>query len=497
MTINISKLMASSGVQFGTSGVRGLVKDMTDKVCFAYVTAFLHYLNDKQLVSSGSKIGIAGDLRSSTLQIMNAVSAACEEMGFDVVNCGHIPSPAVALFGLKLKIPTIMVTGSHIPDDRNGIKFNTPLGEILKVDEAGIRKQQISIPNQLFSQTDHLIRTNYLPEVNEQAKENYIQRFIDFLPVNCLQGKQIGLYEHSSVSRDCLKIILQQLGATVTSLGRSEQFIAVDTEAIRPEDSVLAKTWSDQYHFDCILSTDGDGDRPLISDENGNWLRGDVAGILTAQYLDADTVITPVSSNSSVEKSGYFKEVIRTKIGSPYVIEAMQQAAIDKTKNVVAYEANGGFLQQTDIIKNNKTLFSLPTRDAVIVPLAILLLAQKKQKTISQLLMALPQRYTYSDRIKAFATERSQLIITTLSQGDLPSQLKTIEKVFGKIGKPVAINSTDGLRITFDNDDVIHLRPSGNAPELRCYTESESQQRAEQLNLQSLDIVRDFRINDD
>ena len=48
MTIKINELMIRSGVQFGTSGVRGLVKDMSDEVCFSYVTAFLKYLNDKQ-----------------------------------------------------------------------------------------------------------------------------------------------------------------------------------------------------------------------------------------------------------------------------------------------------------------------------------------------------------------------------------------------------------------------------------------------------------------
>ena len=102
------------------------------------------------------------------------------------------------------------------------------------------------------------------------------------------------------MSSDCLKLILERLGASVTSLGRSDQFVSVDTEAIRPEDIQLAKDWAVEFDFDCIISTDGDGDRPLISDERGNWLRGDVAGILCASYLNADHVVTPISSNSAV-----------------------------------------------------------------------------------------------------------------------------------------------------------------------------------------------------
>jgi phosphomannomutase len=495
MKIKINELMAASGVQFGTSGVRGLVTDMTDQVCFAYVTAFLQYLNEKQLISKNGKVGIAGDLRNSTPRIMSASAAACITMGLEPIHYGYIPSPAIALYGLKEHMPTIMVTGSHIPDDRNGIKFNTPLGEILKLDEEGIRAQHITIPDELFTADGRLVNEANLPLVNSDAELHYIQRFADFLPEKCLSGKHIGLYEHSSVSRDCLKTILQQLGADVTSLGRSEKFISVDTEAIRPEDVTLAKQWSETHHFDCIISTDGDGDRPLISDENGTWLRGDVAGFLCAQYLDADIVVTPVSSNTAVEKSNVFKQVIRTKIGSPYVIEAMQQAhAENKTETVVGYEANGGFLQQSVISKDNKTLAPLPTRDAAIVPITILLLAQQQNKTISQFLQTLPQRYTYSDRLKRFATEKSQILITQLIANDAQTNLHNIKALFPALANPISIDTTDGLRITLDNDDIVHLRPSGNAPELRCYCEASSMTKAVDLCEQVMRLVSDISI---
>ncbi len=487
--IDINDLMVSSGVNFGTSGVRGLVADMTDKVCFAYVTAFLQTMQQQNFIFQSSKVGIAGDLRSSTPRIMNAVAAACVELGFEPINAGNIPSPAIALYGLKHAIPTIMVTGSHIPDDRNGIKFNTPLGEILKPDEEAIRIQQVTVADALFLESN-LIQSDYLAEVRSDAQSDYIQRFIDFLPANCLLGKNIGLYEHSSVSRDCLKEILQQLGASVTSLARTDTFMPVDTEAIRPEDIALAKQWSEQYKFDCIISTDGDGDRPLVSDEKGNWLRGDVAGILCANYLAADSVVTPVSSNSAVEKSNYFDEVIRTKIGSPYVIEAMQSS--DQHKCVVGYEANGGFLQQTSLKQNGNVLSPLPTRDAVIVPLAIILLAAQQQLTISELLTTLPQRYTHSDRIKEIPTLLSQQIIKKLIEGNWDEQQAAIQSHFKMAGQAKTINTTDGLRITFTNNDIVHLRPSGNAPELRCYTESDSQQGAEELNVEAIDVLRNF-----
>jgi phosphomannomutase len=490
--ININELMQSSGVQFGTSGVRGLVKDMTDQVCFIYVCAFLQNLSKQQLIQKGCNIGLAGDLRYSTPRIMNAASAACITMGYEPINYGTIPSPAIALYGIEHQMPTIMVTGSHIPDDRNGIKFNTAQGEILKQDEQGIRAQHVTIEQTLFTNGDDLIRQDYLPDAINDAEGHYIKRFTDFLPTNCLNNKSIGLYEHSSVSRDCFKIILEQLGASVTSLGRSEQFISVDTEAIRPEDVTLAKQWSQQYEFDCIISTDGDGDRPLISDEKGNWLRGDVAGMLCAQYLNLDSVITPVSSNSIVEKSNYFKNVVRTKIGSPYVIEAMQKEALSVKKTVAGYEANGGFLQQTAIFMNDSVLSPLPTRDAVIVPIAIILLAEQKKLTISQLLTTLPQRYTFSDRIKNFPIAISANIINRMVSSNKEVNLGSIKSYFDGIGEPVAIDVTDGVRITFSTEGVVHIRPSGNAPELRCYTESDTAEKAEQLNQHCIKIMKNW-----
>jgi phosphomannomutase len=492
-TININELMQNSGVLFGTSGVRGLVRDMTDQVCFTYVSAFLQYLAEQQLIQQSGHIGLAGDLRNSTPRIMNAAAAACVVMGYEPINYGFIPSPAIALYGIEHQIPTIMVTGSHIPDDRNGIKFNTPMGEILKADEQGIQAQQVTIHDEQFNHDASLIKQDYLLTANPAADDLYVQRFIDFFPVNCLAGQQIGLYQHSSVARDCLNTILQTLGATVTSLGRSDAFISVDTEAIRPEDIVLAKQWSQQYNFDSIISTDGDGDRPLISDEKGNWLRGDIAGILCAHYLNANVVVTPVSSNSAVEKSGYFKNVIRTKIGSPYVIEAMQQQASNAEQTVAGYEANGGFLQQTPIPMNDRVLSPLPTRDAAIVPITLLLLAKKQQTSISELLVTLPQRYTYSDRLKNFPTELSTAILSKMVVADSQTNRDTIQRYFPTLAAPISIDSTDGVRITLATEDVVHLRPSGNAPELRCYTESDNEERAQKLNQHCMKTMKGWR----
>ncbi len=483
MNIKIETLMAQSGVVFGTSGVRGLVSDMTDKVCFAYVSGFLQHVSQQNLLPPGGKVGIAGDLRESSPRIIKAAMSACEQKGFKPVFYGLIPSPAIALYGIHQQIPTIMVTGSHIPDDRNGIKFNLPSGEILKQDEVQIKQQTVTIEDALFDASGYLLNPVIDLQIDDAAYQHYVDRYLSFFPRDCLQGKHIGLYEHSSVAREVFKAILQQLGAKVTSLGRSDKFVSVDTEAIRPEDVTLAKRWAQEPTFDCIFSTDGDADRPLISDENGEWLRGDIAGILCASYLGADIVVTPVSCNSAVEHSQLFKQIVRTRIGSPYVISAMQEAASSAPDAVVVgYEANGGFLQQTAISDNGHFLSPLPTRDAVIVALSVMMAACKNDMTISELVQTLPARYTYSDRLKSFPTTLSHSRLADFVSGDWQQDRENIQKAFPFISMPLSVDSTDGVRISLENQDVVHLRPSGNAPELRCYTESGSPEAAKKLN---------------
>jgi len=493
-SVVIADLMAQSGVGFGTSGARGLAADMSDYVCYAYTLAFLAYLQDTNLLSDDRRVAIAGDFRPSTPRIMEAVGMAVRDAGLETVNCGFIPTPAVALYGLNNGIPAIMVTGSHIPDDRNGIKFYKPEGEILKRDEQAMTAREVSIRSDIFDETGDKTISFQLPAEDSAARNQYIRRYIDFFPQNCLRGKRIGVYQHSTVARDIFAEVLEALGAQVSCLGRSETFIPVDTEAIREEDITLAKNWADEFKFDCIISADGDGDRPLMSDEHGKWLRGDVAGILCARFLAADAIATPVSCNSAVEKCGWFDAVFRTRIGSPYVIEAMQQAASGGKKNIIGYEANGGFLTATDIEVNGHTLSALPTRDALLVPLSILLLATQQNTSISNICANLPQRFTASDRIKNFPTEVSQKKLAALNSGNPEQDKIAAQNMLGEIfGIITDIDATDGIRITFASGEIAHFRPSGNAPELRCYNEADSEARAIEMNKTCLALLDGWR----
>lgn len=473
--VDVRQLMDQSGVHFGTSGARGLACDMTAPVCFAYTAAFLQVVAPPP----GTRVALGLDLRPSSPHIAGACAAAIRAAGLIPDFCGVLPTPALAYYAQEQGIPAIMVTGSHIPFDRNGIKFYRATGEISKADEAGIAAATVALPGD--------IRPDPLPEANPAAAAAYLRRYLDFFPAGILAGLRLGFYEHSSVARDLFRHLLEALGAEVTSLGRTDQFVPIDTEAVGAEDVARARTWAQEYGFDALLSTDGDADRPLIGDERGEWLRGDVVGILCARYLGARAVATPVSSNTALEACGAFPHIVRTRIGSPYVIEGMEELARTEGAGVVGYEANGGFLVGSAVLRGGRRLAPLPTRDAVLPILALLAMSRERGVPLSRLPAELPARFTASDRLRDFPAQTSRQLLDELaaSAAALAAFLAPL--------RPLHTDLTDGLRVFLEADEIVHLRPSGNAPELRCYAEADSPARAGELAATTLARAQAWR----
>ena len=151
--------------------------------------------------------------------------------------------------------------------------------------------------------------------------------------------------------------------------------------------------------------------------------------------------------------------------------------AVETDGVVVGYEANGGFLLGSDVERDGNVLKALPTRDAVLPMLVVLSMARERGCKVSEVTDWLPERYTASDRLKNVPSDWSQKFIGQL-QGD-PEEMRQL--LGPRSGEIARVDMTDGLRVTFENTDILHLRPSGNAPELRCYAEAGSVERARKL----------------
>ena len=439
--------------EFGTSGLRGPAEALTDELVGRYTAAFVTEFDHD------GTIWIGQDRRASSPRIAKAVSAAASACGLVVIDAGVLPTPALALTAMGRGTLSIMVTGSHIPADRNGLKFYRKDGEITKADEARLLSavETVTVP-----------APSPMATARGDAAQAYVARYLEFFGKRSLQGLRVGVWQHSSAAFEVLPALLDALGAESVPLEPSETFVPVDTEAVDPEVRERFPEWTRQHLLDAVVSTDGDADRPLLADGAGRIVPGDILGAIAAHALGATHVVTTVSANSVVDKMGGFEKVVRTRIGSPYVIEAMEALSSEK---VIGYEPNGGFLLGFGVPSGQRQLAPLMTRDSAL-PIVMTLLAGKKVGSIEKLVGGLPRRRTATGRLKDIPTDISKRIVADVLDGDL--------SVFPSgIGAPLSVDRTDGARLTFEGDIILMVRPSGNAPEMRAYVEVANARAAE------------------
>lgn len=500
-------------LQFGTSGRRGLIADLTQLEIYINVTAEMEYLfslaREDGSVHPGDDVYYASDLRPSSPILCEAVERALADSAMRAVNLGQIPTSALMYYALSRGCASIMVTGSHIPFDRNGYKLNTSRGELLKQHEgpigvkvAEVRERIYAQPceTSLFDETGTLRTPQPLSPAIDSGREAYLARYLDFFggqPAS-LSGRRILVYQHSAVGRDLLVDLLARLGAEVIPAGRSDRFVPIDTENIDAAQlETIQKLASEQQGLWAVVSTDGDSDRPLIlsvSPATGSvkFHAGDLLGMIVAEYLNADAVVVPVSCNDAIDRSA-LADVLepKTKIGSPFVISGMTAAALKGRRSICGWEANGGFLLGSDIVRNGRPLTALATRDAFLPVLAVLFAAAERGLGLAELFTTLPKRFSRSGLLKNFPRAAGLAIVQHLTPSkqspddDRHARIATsLARVFSRdrgFTSVARLDYTDGVRITFSNNDVAHIRPSGNADELRIYAVADTQLRADAI----------------
>lgn len=538
-------------LRFGTSGRRGEVVDLTQLEIYIDALAELSYLQElpasKGGILRGQEFYFASDLRPSSIsyvveqggrgEIAQAIERAIRDSGMRPIYLGQIPTPALACFAMSRHRGSMMITGSHIPFDRNGYKTNTSCGELLKEHEKPIGDVVVQVRKRLYAQpfTESAFDENgsfktgpsELPAENTLAREEYIERYTAFFDGLSLKGKRLLVYQHSAVGRDLIVELLRTFGAEVIPAGRSDTFVPIDTENIDAGQLETIQSLADHATdttgpLFAVVSLDGDSDRPLVLglDPATNIVQffgGDLVGMVAAEYLGADAVVVPISCNDGIDR-GSLANVLepKTRIGSPYVIAGMEAAGRKNKKVICGWEANGGFLTGSDIQRNGRILKVLPTRDAILPILCVLFSAQEKGLSLSALFSLLPRRFSRAALLRQFPRAVSERIVGRFSPADPsvqdvcfqggktivtnsagrelnsteapPCEFEAIRKDLQSFFTtelefaPIArLNYTDGVRVVFENADVAHLRPSGNADELRIYAVADTQERAERI----------------
>lgn len=515
-------------LKFGTSGRRGRVADLTQLEIFLNALAELEYLQSLPRsqggIARGDEFFFGYDLRPSSTafvpemegrgEIAQAIAAAIESAGMRPVNMGCTSTPALACYALRRRRGCMMVTGSHIPFDRNGYKTYSSLGELLKEQEAPIEAQSAQVRERLYRQPaaeslfdarGFLKLRRPLPAEQPGARAEYVARYTGFFSGAPLAGKRVLLYEHSAAGREALAAILEALGAEVVRAGASDSFVPIDTENIDAGQLAVIQRLADAASQDrplhAIVSTDGDGDRPLLlgldGDGQARFFGGDLVGMVTAQFLKADAVVVPVSCNDAIDRcelAGVLEP--KTRIGSPYVIAGMEAALRRGKRAVCGWEANGGFLTGSEFARGGAALPPLPTRDSALPLLAALSACAERRLSLVDRFAELPRRFSRAALLRQFPRAAALEMLARFSpraageaecaagQAEFEEKRSRLAGFFPRqqgFGSIAGLDTTDGLRIRFDNGDVAHIRPSGNADELRIYATADTQARADAI----------------
>ena len=443
---------------FGTSGLRGRVEDLDPATVARWVGAFL------ASCATGGRVFVGRDLRASSPAIAAAVIDRLRRAGVEAVDCGACPTPVLALAATGAG--AIMVTGSHIPADRNGLKFYGMAGEITKAEEAAMVRH---------ADTDLPEAVNPGPLSTFDPAPPARARLRGAFGPEALSGLRIGVWQQSSVARDLLVKVLTDLGAQAVPFGRAGHFVAIDTEAVTQDLRDWLAREARAGGFDAIVSTDGDGDRPLVADEVGRVIPGDILGLLCARALGAERIVTTVTANSALDVMA--GQVDRVRIGSPHVIAGLAQILRQAPDaRVLGFEPNGGVLLPVALHGPAGRLSPLPTRDALLPIVAVLALRRAAEVPLGQLVAALPVRATAADRLTEIDRAAGAALLEALGgEGHLRAD------VLDGLPPVLSMDRTDGLRLTLDGGAVLHLRLSGNAPEFRVYTEAATPEAAEAL----------------
>jgi len=366
---------------FGTDGIRGKANHfpMTGEVAFEVGRAAAYVLKKTH---GRNKILIGKDTRLSGYMIESALTSGICSMGMNVVLIGPMPTPGIAFVTRSMRVDAgIVISASHNPFDDNGIKFFSADGFKLpdSVEE--------EIERAMFSKALEKIR----PEGAEIGKAKRVDdasgRYIEFVKSTFPKGMTL---EGIKIVVDCsngsaYKIsptVLAELGADVIAINDKPDGININADCGATHAGALQQAVL-EHKANIGIAHDGDADRTIFCDENGEIVDGDKIMAICAVdmkkegKLKANAVVATVMSNIGFEiflkKSGI--KLVRAKVGDRYVVEEM-----------VKLGCNLGGEQSGHII----FLDHNTTGDGPITALQILSIMRRREKTLSELASYIP-----------------------------------------------------------------------------------------------------------
>ncbi|TIX51131.1 phosphoglucosamine mutase [Alteraurantiacibacter aquimixticola] len=312
---------------FGTDGIRGranagkLTADIAMKVGQAAGKLFLRGDHRHRVV-------IGKDTRLSGYMMENALTAGFTSVGMDVILTGPLPTPAVALLTREMRADIgVMISASHNKFADNGIKLFGPDGfKLSDADEEAIEAEMGR--EQPLAQAEKIGRARRI----DDARGRYIHAVKQSLPDEIrLDGLKIVVDCAHGAAYDVAPTAIWELGAKVVAMGVSPNGLNInDGVGSTDLDAIRARVVDERAHIGIAL--DGDADRLIVIDEKGEVVDGDqimaLIGTTMAEQglLKGGGVVATVMSNLGLERylAGKGLDLIRTKVGDRYVLEAMK-----------------------------------------------------------------------------------------------------------------------------------------------------------------------------
>ena len=414
---------------------------------------------------NGVDIVVGYDGRRSSPSLVNALSAGLMESGKNVFVAGMVPTPALQLITQNSKFNGgIVVTASHNPPQYNGIKVISSDGiEISRKDESLI--EAIYFNNKYNRKNWNDVGQIYS---YSSALDNYIDSIINNVDFHAIKNRKLKIVIDSGNGTQSLSApaLAELLGCDVVTLNSQidGNFSGRGGEPTPQTLDLLSKSVI-EHNADIGVGFDGDGDRSIFCDENGNVFWGDKSGTLIAKHLINKNINSPIVTTIATSQlidhvaSDNSVDVYRTKVGSVDVSHKMKELG-----SIFGFEENGGCLYSPHIA----------VRDGGMATALMLEILSSSEKSLSEHIELLPKFYQLKTKFSCPVESRASIL-------DGLSSVLT-EK----------IDKTDGLKIWWNDSSWSLIRPSGTEPIIRLFSESDNEFQLKRITKHCSTLINDL-----